>query len=82
VQIRDLIVCFHKNRLEFKLLYDYRNAGGQMPPPHDTMQFEALKRRLVSQHEAGVCDAWEQVGKSCGLVDIETVVVGVGCSCC
>lgn len=51
--IRDLIVCFHKNRLEFKLLYDYRNAGGQMPPPHDTMQFEALKRRLVSQHEAG-----------------------------
>lgn len=55
VQIRDVVITFHKHRLEFKLLYDYRSSGGQMPPPHDTMQFEALKRRLVNQHEAGVC---------------------------
>lgn len=63
VQIRDVVVTFHKHRLEFKLLHDYRNSGGQMPPPHDTMQFETLKRRLVSQHEAGVCEHGVCIGQ-------------------
>jgi hypothetical protein len=53
LQIRDLVQVFHKQKREYKLMYDYRAAGGQMPPVTDGYQVETLRKKLAKEYEKG-----------------------------
>jgi hypothetical protein len=56
LQIRDLVHVFHKQKREYKMLHDYRAAGGQMPPVTDSYQVEKLRKKLAMEHEKGTVD--------------------------
>lgn len=53
MQIRDLVMTFHQKRREYRLMYEFRAAGGQMPPIHDGYQGEALRKKLTREYEQG-----------------------------
>lgn len=54
VQVRDVIVTFHKRRRGLQLMYKFRQAGGKLPPSNDDAAVEACLRRLRLQDDQGV----------------------------
>ena len=50
-QVRDLVSQYHNYKFEFRLMYEHRLAGGEMPPHSATEKVELLKKKLVQQHE-------------------------------
>lgn len=53
--MQDLILSYQKRRDMLRRLYEYRAAGGAMPPTSDSAAVIELNERLEAQAAKGVC---------------------------